>query len=374
MRALKAYGYTAVTMQDVLDYRAGIKTAPAKPIVLTFDDAYESLLTVVLPILADPTIDFKATAFIDMAGVRPENVDGGWPTDPLSWSEIRELNDSGRVDIESHTIHHWDLTTLDPATMLAELAGSKAILEQELGGKQVNFLAYPYGTCNAAVDMATWQAGYTAGLQVNDEVEATCANKFELQRVQMDENTSVDLGQSGWYEFFMSKIGDSDVAIPNLSVTGIQYLDPLTNNPIDLTQVQPGQTVLIKVNVNNAAAPAGDIATLSLDSNTDHNNGVIYNSHTTTPSQDIQVKCPWAVFLPVDVDGPKQRAGGPVLLECHFQRSRVCPGLQEFGLARVVCGRAFRAAEPIAGGGFGVRQHGLSRRIRTIPCQPLWEA
>ena len=57
--------------------------------------------------------------------------------------------------------------------------------------------------------------------------------------------------------------------------------------------MQPGQTVLINVNVNNAAAPAGVIATLSLDSDTNHNNGVIYNSHTTTPSQDIQVKCPW---------------------------------------------------------------------------------
>ena len=48
MRALKAYGYTAVSLQDVLDYRAGVKTPPAKPFMLTFDDGYESLLTTVL--------------------------------------------------------------------------------------------------------------------------------------------------------------------------------------------------------------------------------------------------------------------------------------------------------------------------------------
>ena len=225
--------------------------------------------------------------------MRPEDVDGGWPTDPLSWSEIRELDASGRVDIESHTVHHWDLTTLDAATMTAELVDAKTAIQQELGGKQVNFLAYPYGASDAAVDMAMWQAGYTAGLRVDDAVEPTCANKFELQRVQMDANTSVNLGQSGWYEFFMSKIGDSDVDIPNLSVTGIQYLDPVSKSPIDLAHVQPGQTVLIKVNVNNAAAPAGVIATLAIDSDSNHSNGTIYNSHGTTPNQDIQVRCPW---------------------------------------------------------------------------------
>ena len=49
--------------------------------------------------------------------------------------------------------------------------------------------------------------------------------------------------------------------------------------------------MLIRVDVHNAAAPAGVIATLALDSDGDPANGVIYDSHDA--GQDVQVVCPW---------------------------------------------------------------------------------
>ena len=242
MLALKAYGYTAVSVRDVLDYRAGIEEPPDKPILITFDDGYESLLNVVLPILSDPAIDYHATAFINTAGMRPDGEPGGYPTDPLSWSQIRELDASGRFDIQSHSVTHPDFTTLDPDELMAELVDSKAILEQELGGgKQVDFIAYPFGLYDAAVEMATWQAGYTAALEVYDDVEETSADKFALKRIQVDENVSVQLDANGWYGFLMARIGDPDLDIPNLSITGIQYLDPATGDPVDVTRVRPGR-------------------------------------------------------------------------------------------------------------------------------------
>jgi peptidoglycan/xylan/chitin deacetylase (PgdA/CDA1 family) len=298
MRALKAYGYTAVTMQDVLDYRAGVKTLPAKPILITFDDGYESMYTIVAPILADPTIDYRATVFVASSAVRPENVPGGYPTDFLSGLQIRALAASGRVEIGSHTVDHPDLTALDPAELTAELVDSKNALQQfllglEVGKEQVNSIAYPYGASNAAVEMAVWQAGYFAGLRVDDMVEMTADAKFALTRVQVDMDTSVELDQSSWYEFFLRKIEDPDLDIPDLSVTGIQYLDPITLNPLDIMQIHRGQAVRVKVTVNNEAAPAGVVATLKLDSDSNHNNGTIYDSHAMTPSQDVQLICPW---------------------------------------------------------------------------------
>jgi hypothetical protein len=109
----------------------------------------------------------------------------------------------------------------------------------------------------------------------------------------MDQQTSVQLDTSGWYEFFLNRVGDADVQIPNISITDVQYLDPITRAPLDITNIQPGQSILIHVDVNNAAAPTPLIASLALDSDTDHTS-VIYDSHLTTPvSQDIQVVCPW---------------------------------------------------------------------------------
>ncbi|HLA84190.1 MAG TPA: polysaccharide deacetylase family protein [Thermoguttaceae bacterium] len=294
MRALKAYGYTAVSVEDVLDYRAGVKTPPEKPVLITFDDGHESLLTIVLPILADPAIDYQATAFINTAGVRPEDVPGGYPTDPLSWSQIRELDASGRIDIQSHTVNHLNLTALDAEALAAELADSKAAIELELGGDaRVTCLAYPYGTYDETVAMAMWEAGYASGFEVYDTVEYACADKFAMDRIQMDWDTSVDLNQSGWYAFFMSRIEDPDVRIPNLSVTGVQFLDPATGDPVDVTRVAPGQTVLVRVEVNNRAAPAGVTATLKLDSDADPANGIVYDSHAATPGEDDLAVCPW---------------------------------------------------------------------------------
>jgi hypothetical protein len=103
----------------------------------------------------------------------------------------------------------------------------------------------------------------------------------------------VELDQSGWYEFFLRKIEDPDLGIPDLSVTEIQYLDPITLNPLDIMQIHRGQAVSVKVNVKNEATPVGVIATLKLGSDGNHNNGTIYDSHATMPSQDIQVICPW---------------------------------------------------------------------------------
>ena len=48
---LQAYGYQTVTLQDYLDYEANLKTPPAKPVILTFDDGYQGMFTDVLPAL-----------------------------------------------------------------------------------------------------------------------------------------------------------------------------------------------------------------------------------------------------------------------------------------------------------------------------------
>ena len=42
LTALKAYGYTALTCQELMDIRAGLAPAPAKPILLTFDGGYQN--------------------------------------------------------------------------------------------------------------------------------------------------------------------------------------------------------------------------------------------------------------------------------------------------------------------------------------------
>jgi uncharacterized repeat protein (TIGR01451 family) len=301
MQALKAYGYTAVTLQDVMDYRAGVKTPPAKPILLSFDDAYESLLTLALPVLT--ALDFKATAFIPTVGVRSDTVPGGWYSDALSWTEIKTLHNSGRIDVESHTKNHLDCTTLTPEALMAELADSRNIIEQHLNEgvtnpanlKRVSYIAYPYGKANDAVKQAAWQAGYTAAMSAFDGLEATCADKYFLQRFQMDWVTSVWRDTANPTNFLFQDdwgygtLPDADVVVPKIAITGIQYLNPVTKAALDINNIQPGQSVLVRVNANNSGPDATVISSLALDSDANHA-AVDYNSH---PGQDVQVLFPW---------------------------------------------------------------------------------
>lgn len=77
----------------------------------------------------------------------------------MGWEEIRVCARHG-VEIGSHTMTHPILTSVaDPQTLVAELAGSKAALEENLG-IPINILAPPNGIYDARVLGTAAQVGY----------------------------------------------------------------------------------------------------------------------------------------------------------------------------------------------------------------------
>ena len=108
MEWMRGRGYSFVSLQQVLDDRAGGKPLPDKAVLLTFDDGYRSVYTNVYPVLKL----FKAPALIALVGSWlqvPEGRqvsygDGVAPRDKfLSWAQIREMRDSGLVEVASHS-------------------------------------------------------------------------------------------------------------------------------------------------------------------------------------------------------------------------------------------------------------------------------
>ncbi len=64
---------------------------------------------------------------------------------PLTWAQIREMEESGWVSFGAHTMHHPILSRLtDPAEILYEIDACRTALEQGLG-HPVYALAYPFG-------------------------------------------------------------------------------------------------------------------------------------------------------------------------------------------------------------------------------------
>ncbi|MEO7325238.1 MAG: polysaccharide deacetylase family protein [Dokdonella sp.] len=69
---------------------------------------------------------------------------------PMTWDQLREMQAAG-MEIGSHGVHHWMLARLPHDVMIAEVAGSRATLERELG-VPAQVISYPVGGPDAYSD------------------------------------------------------------------------------------------------------------------------------------------------------------------------------------------------------------------------------
>ena len=103
LKYLESNGYTTVFMQDLIDYVYEGKPLPEKPMVLTFDDGYYNNYVYIYPLL----VKYNARAVVSIVGSytdlytqqRDPNANYAY----LSWDDVRELSDSGFVEIQNHT-------------------------------------------------------------------------------------------------------------------------------------------------------------------------------------------------------------------------------------------------------------------------------
>lgn len=179
---LRQAGYQAVTLADVarawgLD-GAPVRPLPPKPVVLTFDDGYESVYTQAFPVLR--AVGWPATLFLIVDRLDTP----GYLTDGM----VREMVAAG-FEVASHTLSHADLRTLGPARLRRELADSRARL-QERFGVPVLTLSYPAGAFDDAVAAAARRAGYLLAVTTRPGLARPDA-PYALDRVRVSRGDTV---------------------------------------------------------------------------------------------------------------------------------------------------------------------------------------
>jgi peptidoglycan/xylan/chitin deacetylase (PgdA/CDA1 family)/glycosyltransferase involved in cell wall biosynthesis len=146
VRWLARKGYVGIRLTDWLAWRRAGKPLAEKPVLLTFDDAYEDTAQYALPVLERH--GFGAAVFVITGRV------GGtiaWDQRKgafrlMSAEQIRYWANKG-IEFGAHSRTHPNLTTLGPAELAEEVAGSKRDLEAILQSPVLSF-AYPYGLYN----------------------------------------------------------------------------------------------------------------------------------------------------------------------------------------------------------------------------------
>ncbi|MCP4701569.1 MAG: polysaccharide deacetylase family protein [Gammaproteobacteria bacterium] len=181
MQYLKDNGYQVINIDQLFDFFDSGKQIPEKSAVITIDDGWGEAYSIAFPILKE--FGYPATLFVqtDIIYSRSKKT--------LSWGQIREMTENGIVDIQCHTKSHRNLTEMKPGQSFKtyfkavnrELEEAKKAIWEELG-KEVKYLAYPYGKTNRLVMDLVEKGGYRGAFTVTRKENPFFVNNYKINR------------------------------------------------------------------------------------------------------------------------------------------------------------------------------------------------
>jgi peptidoglycan/xylan/chitin deacetylase (PgdA/CDA1 family) len=180
MQALKRTGWHAVTLDQVQAYwRRGVPLGPGKPIVISFDNGYQSQYTQALPILR--SLGWVGDENIQLTGLPPSQ--GG-----LGPDEVRGLLAAG-WELDTQGFSHADLITLDAEQLHYQVAVSRQVLRARYH-IAVNWFCYPSGHYDPTVVAAIKAAGYSGSTTVVPGWAHPGDDRYRLHRLRVLGGTS----------------------------------------------------------------------------------------------------------------------------------------------------------------------------------------
>ncbi|MGH2832725.1 MAG: polysaccharide deacetylase family protein [Solirubrobacteraceae bacterium] len=175
MQALHDAGYHAVTMDQMLAYwRSGTPLPSGKPIVLSFDNGYQSQYTQALPVLHK--LGWVGVENIQLTGLPPSQ--GG-----LSQSQVRGLLEAG-WELDTQGNSHADLIKLDAEQLRFQILDTRQELQHRYH-VAVNWFCYPSGHYDASVIQAVKEAGFVGSTTVVPGWASPQEDPYRLPRLRV---------------------------------------------------------------------------------------------------------------------------------------------------------------------------------------------
>ena len=183
LETLRSAGYNPIGASEAVRFLEGRGGLPRRPVLLTFDDAYEDLAKSALPLLDGiPAVTFAVSG--RLGGTNEWDLGrGARPLRLLDAHGLQEVMIRG-IEVGAHSRTHPDLTRLPDRELDEEIAGSRQDLAR-LGLPLPRFFAYPYGAQDERVQRAAQRAGFTAAFTVAPGKVLPGQDPYRLPRIEI---------------------------------------------------------------------------------------------------------------------------------------------------------------------------------------------
>ncbi len=142
MNYLDQNDFTTVTLKDYLNWKKGDFIMPNKSIILIFDDGFESVFTEAKPIMDQYGFVGTVATVTRYASFTGNN------TGYMKWGEINSLIDGG-WDVESHSVTHSHMLSLNESEFRFELNDSKNMIVNKTENTPTSFV-FPFHESNSS--------------------------------------------------------------------------------------------------------------------------------------------------------------------------------------------------------------------------------
>ncbi|PCH85381.1 MAG: poly-beta-1,6-N-acetyl-D-glucosamine N-deacetylase PgaB [Piscirickettsiaceae bacterium] len=220
---LREHGYNMISLGDIAKAQQGYLVLPDKAVLLTFDDGYKSTYTHVYPLLKQ----FNYPAVVALVGKwleTPANQMvkyGSKDIKPrdffMDWSEIKEMSDSGLIEIASHShdLHKGILGNPQGNTQPAavtfqyltdkhryedsahykqrihnDLVQNNRLIKKRLG-KNPRAIVWPYGAFSRLSESIGKRTGLDFSLTLEDGVNHV-SEKSSIKRILIQGNPPLE--------------------------------------------------------------------------------------------------------------------------------------------------------------------------------------
>lgn len=217
---LKSNGYNVVSWQQVIDAENGTSTLPDKAVLLSFDDGYETMYSVIYPLLKAynyTAVFAPVTSWLNAPlGTQIQyGSNAKLPREAFaSWAQVAEMRQSGLVEIASHTndLHYgaianpggsqipaiitpfykngkYETESEYQSRVLKDLQISVNVLTQKTG-KAPRVMVWPYGQFNDSAVQIANKVGLTHHFSL-DSKKINKAGDKHVGRLLLDAETSI---------------------------------------------------------------------------------------------------------------------------------------------------------------------------------------